>query len=231
MTAPRPAEIERRASDPPLPTSMKNGAPKTIVRRAVQARPNSSPASELAPVDEAEGARRPVATSATASRSASRMAAPGDGASSPAAPGSGGVGIRVRLGSARRRDRRPGRARRPPGAAAARPRGRGTTSCRAAAAYQKTVPKPKKIVTARRTGRLTGSRPRAHQQRPTSIAPRTTETARSSVASPNSATTGMRTMAGSGGNGRSPKPVRLPLASRSGKTSWKKSLPGSPGRR
>ena len=66
------------------------------------------------------------------------------------------------------------------------------------AAYQTTVPKPKKTVTASRTGRPTGRRPRAHQHSPTSIAPTTTETARSSVATPHSATNGMRTIAGQG---------------------------------
>ena len=72
------------------------------------------------------------------------------------------------------------------------------------AAYQKTVPKPKKIVTASRTGRPTDRPPSSHQQRPTSIAPITTETTRSSVARPQIATTGIRTTAGRGGNGRSP---------------------------
>ena len=71
-------------------------------------------------------------------------------------------------------------------------------------AYQNTVPKAKKTVVATRIERETGSRPRAHQARPTATAPSATETSRSLVAMPQRATNGMRTIAGNGGNGRSP---------------------------
>ena len=43
MIAPRPADQLRRHHDPPAPTSMKNGAAKMIVSRAVAASPNRNP--------------------------------------------------------------------------------------------------------------------------------------------------------------------------------------------
>ncbi len=51
MAAPSPADQLRRRRLPPAPTKAKNGAPKTTVRRAVQARPNSSSGRELARLD------------------------------------------------------------------------------------------------------------------------------------------------------------------------------------
>ena len=68
---------------------------------------------------------------------------------------------------------------------------------------------------ARRIRRETGSPPSAHQARPTATAPSPTETARMSVSSPQIATNGSSTIAGSGGNG-SNAPVEEPSSSLSG---------------
>ena len=149
MTAPRPAENDRRTHEPPPPTSMKNGAPNTTVRRAVHAMPEQQPGEELAAVDRATSGRGRSCGEAGTGRPVAGAVALADLV----------VGVRgPRRGRARRR------------AAGTSPRttwakNQVVPSC---AAYQKTVPKPKKIVVARRTAPRDRQRARA----PTTRAPR-----------------------------------------------------------
>ena len=156
MTAPSPADQLRRHHVPPAPTSMKNGAAKTTVSRAVHASPNSRPVEELAPIDRQAGSPR--------RGSGERI---------------GGDGVMRAGRRLRRLRRRAARHRLPQGRARiARPTAsivRPTaTMCAwyhvvaSWAVYQKTVPKAKKIVVASRTGGRTGSRPSIHQQIATS---------------------------------------------------------------
>src|SRR4029079_11155476 len=92
------------------------------------------------------------------------------------------------------------------------------------AVNQNTVPNAKKTVVPRRTAGPTGSRPIAHQHRPTSTAARTVKIAWSFVAGPQSATNGTRSTAGSGGNGSNPRATPSVIAT--GRTSWNQALPG-----
>ena len=91
------------------------------------------------------------------------------------------------------------------------------------AVYQNTVPNAKNTVVAARTTVDTPSRPIIHQQIATSTAARTVKTSWSSASSPDTATNGTRTSAGSGGNGIRPRstPSMRPI----GRTSWKNQLP------
>ena len=91
-------------------------------------------------------------------------------------------------------------------------------------AYQNTVPKPRKTVTASRTQVRIGSLPSNHQAIPTSIPPRIAKISWPLAARPHTATKGTRMIAGSGGNGTSPR--WMPSTGGTGRTSWKKALPG-----
>ena len=96
------------------------------------------------------------------------------------------------------------------------------------AAYHKTVPKPRKTVVATRTQVRIGSLPSIHQAIPTSRAPRIAKISWPLVARPHSHTKGMSTTAGNGGNGTNPRGIpSAPVGT--GRTSWKKALPGEVG--
>ena len=149
---------------------MKNGAPKTIESRAVQARPNRKPARTCRQSRSWAGRRIAAATFATSS--------PGPGAASTWVSASGSPPRAVPTASSRHVT---------------------ATTCAknqvvpSWAAYQNTVPNPKNSVVAARIARDTRSRPRAHQARPTAIAPSPTDTSRMSVVTPQSATNGIST--------------------------------------
>ena len=85
-----------------------------------------------------------------------------------------------------------------------------------AAAHHQTVPVANRIVVSARTASRIRRPPSIHQATPTPIAARATAIASWSVVSPNRATNGSRTSAGSGGNGSRTWPVGCPLASNSG---------------
>ncbi|MEI8332928.1 MAG: hypothetical protein WCH74_03585 [Chloroflexota bacterium] len=89
-----------------------------------------------------------------------------------------------------------------------------------AALYQRTVPSPRKSVVASRVDGRIGSRPKDQKAIPTTSAVMTAQMSCAFVASPQAATNGTSTRAGSGGNGRSPRPVSRPAASSTGMTSW-----------
>lgn len=89
-----------------------------------------------------------------------------------------------------------------------------------AALYHSTVPSPRKSVVASRVDGRIGSRPRAQNATPATSAAATAQMSCASVASPQTATNGTSTRAGSGGNGKSPRPVSRPAASSTGMTSW-----------
>ncbi len=94
------------------------------------------------------------------------------------------------------------------------------------AVNQKTVPMARKTVPPTRMAGLIASRPRTHQQIATSSAARIVKIAWASVASPQSATNGSRTTAGSGGKGSRPRGTPSLVAI--GRTSWNQALPETP---
>ena len=149
MAAPMPAETDRRTHVPPPPTSMKNGAPKTTGQAGGAGEPEQQPGEQLPPVEQVE---RPPQRRDERSAAAAR----GDGAVSTSSSASGSAPSATPTASSRNVT--------------------ATTWAKnqvvpSWAAYQNTVPKPKKTVVASRTRRETGSRPSAHQASPTSIAP------------------------------------------------------------
>ena len=165
MAAPSPADQARRRQSPPGPDEgeerrrrRRPSAERCTRDRTGDRRANwrGSSGGDVAPA----GARRRASTggrAAVASATSSRL-----------------VDVRGRVGADRERRSR-GTSARP------RRRGPGTRSSTSWAVYQKTVPKAKKIVVARRTDGLTGKRPSVHQQIATSTAARTVKSSWSSV--------------------------------------------------
>ena len=80
-------------------------------------------------------------------------------------------------------------------------------------AHHQTVPVAKITTVMARTVSRSRSPPSIHQASPTPSAPSPTAIASWSVASPQTATNGIRTIAGSGGNGSRARPIPVPSVS------------------
>ena len=197
------AEVPRRSHDPPPPTRTKNGSPRMTVSREVAASPRKKPAANcLASMGrprrgaDAQSPAPRSRRSSSGSQSSTALAATARGSPSRASAIARNVSPTATMWARYQVDP-------------------------SWLANQKTVPSPKNTVVARRTVGRIGSRPRTQKARPTTSAPNPTAMSDSLVVRPKTATNGMSTSAGNGGNGMSARPVGDPFGRSIGRTSLK----------